>query len=298
MATPWRWMALSTQVHYDAEHKAPMSRREMVRTIALSIAFPMMGLLICYLVEVLLNVEIPRLASSLINLIFVGFAAFFLFPRVFGIPFGKTEPRELNKRIGFYIPNFAWRHVLLGATLALCTLSGMLIASMIVGGYELDFGNITLTHLVFSLNPGIWEEFFYRGVVMVTLLRFTKSLKRAAIIQVVLFGLCHIKGADIQSLVDIVSVMILGAGFTYAAYKTRTLVAGIVFHYLHDAFLYLVQLPGGVYTGPMENAVFYAALWSMTGLGCLITKIAAERFKVHASTEPYALEGVITARLE
>lgn len=289
MATPWRWIALSTQVHYDAEHKAPMSRRELVRTIALSTAFPAMGLLICYLAEVLLNIEIPRLASSFINLIVAGFAAFFLFPRVFGIPFGNTEPRELNKRIGFYIPNFAWRHVVLGAALALCTLSGMLIASMIIGGYELDFGNITLTQLVFSLNPGIWEEFFYRGIMMVALLRFTKSLKRAAIIQVVLFGLCHIKGADILSLVDIVSVMILGAGFTYAAYETRTLVTSIVFHYLHDAFLFFVQLPGRVYTGPMENAVFYAALWSMTGLGCLITKIAAERFKARAPTELYAL---------
>jgi len=174
----------------------------------------------------------------------------------------------------------------------------MLIASIIIGGYELDFSNITLTQLVFSLNPGIWEEFFYRGVVMVALLRFTKSLKRAAVIQVVLFGLCHIKGADIQSLVDAVSVMILGAGFTYASYETRTLVAGIVFHYLHDAFLFFVQLPGGVYAGPMENAVFYAALWSMMGLGCLITRFAAERFKVRAPTEPYALESVLTARLK
>jgi len=289
---------LSTQVHYDAEHTAPMSRREMVRTIALSIAFPALGLLICFLVEAFLKIEIPRLASSLINLVVAGFAAFFLFPRVFGIPFGKTEPRDFNKRIGFYIPNSAWRHIALGAALALCTLSGMLIASMIVGGYEPDFGNITLTHLVFSLNPGIWEEFFYRGIMMVALLRFTKSLKRAAVIQVVLFGLCHIKGADIQSLIDIVSVMVLGAGFTYAAYETRTLVAGIVFHYLHDAFLFFVQLPGRVYTGPMENAVFYAALWSMTGLGCLITKIAAERFKVRAPTELYALESVLTARSE
>jgi membrane protease YdiL (CAAX protease family) len=289
---------LSTHVHYDTEHTAPKSRREMVRVIALTTAFPVMGLLICYLAEVLLKIEIPRLTSSLINLIVVGFAAFFLFPRVLGIPFGKTEPRELNKRIGFYIPNLAWRHIVLGATLASCTLSGMLIASMIVGGYELDFSNITLTQLVFSLNPGIWEEFFYRGIMMIALLRFTKSLKRAAVIQVVLFGLCHIKGTDIQSLIDAVSVTILGAGFTYAAYKTRTLVAGIMFHYLHDAFLFFVQLPGGVYTGPMENAVFYAALWSLMGLGCLITRFAAERFKVRAPTELYAFESVLTVRLD
>jgi len=270
----------------------------MVRVIALSTTFSAMGLLICFLVEVFLNIEIPKLISSLINLIVVGFAAFFLFPQVFGIPFGKIKPRDLNKRIGFYIPNFTWRHIVLGAILALCTLSGMLIASMIIGGYELNFSNITLTQLVFSLNPGIWEEFFYRGILMIALLRYTKSLKRAAVIQVVLFGLSHIKGADIQSLIDVVSVIILGAGFTYAAYKTRTLVTGILFHYLHDAFLFFVQLPGGVYTGLIENAIFYAALWSMMGLGCLITRFAVERLKVRAPTELYAIESVLTARLE
>lgn len=291
-------MALSTHVHYDTELTVPKSRREMVRVIALSTTFLGMGFLICFLVEVFLNIDIPKLISSLINLIMAGFAAFFLFPRVFGIPFGKINSRDLNKRIGFYIPNFAWKHIVLGAILAFCTLSGMLIASMIIGGYELNFSNITLTQLVFSLNPGIWEEFFYRGILMIALLRYTKSLKRAAVIQVVLFGLSHIKGADIQSLIDVVSVIILGAGFTYATYKTRTLVTGILFHYLHDAFLFFVQLQGGVYTGLIENAIFYASLWSMMGLGCLITRFAVERLKVRAPTELYAIKSVLTARLE
>lgn len=285
-------MDLGTHAHYSIEETAFKSRREIFRAIVLTASFPMIGFGICLLAEVFLKIEIPRLTSSLINLLVVGFSALFLFPRVFGIPFGRTRPGDLNKRIGFHIPDLAWRHIVLGATLALCTLSGILIASMIIGGYELNFDNITLTHLVFSLNPGIWEEFFYRGILMVVLLRLTRSLKRAAVIQVVLFGLLHTRGVDVQSLIDVVSVMILGAGFTYAAYKTRTLVTGIMFHYLHDAFLFFVRLPGGVYTGLLENVVFYASLWAMVGFGCLITRFAVERFEIRAPTELYAFERV------
>jgi len=266
--------------------------KEKVRPIALTIAFPGMGFLICLLVEMFFKIEIPKLISSSINLVVAAFAAFFLFPQVFGIPFGRIKTRDFNKRIGLYLPDSAWKHILLGVILALCTLSGMLIASILTGKYALDFGTITLTQSVFSLNPGIWEEVFYRGILMMLLLRFTKSLRRAAIIQVVLFGLLHVKGGDIPALFEVISVTIIAIGFTYTAYKTRSLIAGIVFHYLHDAFLFFVQPPGGVCTGVADKVLLYAILWSMVGLGCLVTKFVAEKLKVRASTDLYILEQV------
>ena len=265
---------------------------EKVRPIALTIAFPAMGFLICLLVEMFFKIEIPKLVSSIINLVVGAFAAFFLFPQVFGIPFGKIKTRDFNKRIGLYLPDSAWKHILLGVILALCTLSGMLIASILTGKYVLDCGTITLTHLVFSLNPGIWEEVFYRGVLMMILLRFTKSFRQAAAIQVVLFGLSHAQGADIPALFEVISVTIIAIGFTYTAYKTRSLIAGIVFHYLHDAFLFFVQPPGGIYAGVVGKVLLYAILWSMVGLGCLATRFAAEKFKACASTDLYVLEGL------
>jgi hypothetical protein len=65
--------------------------------------------------------------------------------------------------------------------------------------------------------------------------------------------------------------MILAAVFVYTAYKTRTLIAGIVFHFLHDALLYLVQVPGGEYIGFGENLAFFLALWLMAGVACLLS---------------------------
>jgi hypothetical protein len=266
------------------------SRKEVVRIAALTLAVPGMGFLICFFMENFLNFEISKLICSVINLVVVSFWVFLLLPNVLGIPFGKIKTRDFNELIGFHPPNYAWKHILLGVILAVFTLSGMLIASFMTGKYVPDFSTVTLSHLVFSLNPGIWEELFFRGVLMIVLLRYTKSLRQAAIIQVALFGVAHIKGTDIQALIEVVSSMIMGAGFTYTAYKTRTLVTGILFHYLHDAFLFLVQLPSSAHTGFIDDMLFFALLWSMVGLGGLVTKVATEKFEVRASAELYTLE--------
>ena len=267
-----------------------ISRKEVVRVAALTLALPTVGFLICQLMKGFLHLEISKLICSVINLVVVSFIAFLLLPNILGVPFGKIKTRDFNKLIGFRLPNYAWKHILLGVMLAVFTLSGLLISSIMTGKYVADFSKVTLSHLVFCLNPGIWEELFFRGILMVVLLRYTKSLRQAAIIQSAFFGFAHIKGADIHALIEVVSLMIMGAGLTYTAYKTRTLVTGIAFHYLHDALLYLVILPRGASTGFVDNMLFYALLWSMVGLGCLITKVATEKFEVRASTELYTLE--------
>jgi len=123
---------------------------------------------------------------------------------------------------------------------------------------------------------------------MIILLRITRSLEKAFIIQVVLFGIFHIKyGLNVQSLVDAISVILIAIGFTYVVYKTRTLIAAIIFHILHDSFLFVVQLPDGVYQGFADNALFYAGLWVMVGIGILITKIATDKLQVQAKEPLY-----------
>ncbi|MBN2433578.1 MAG: CPBP family intramembrane metalloprotease [Acidobacteria bacterium] len=263
------------------------SIRGTIRAVALSIAAPAFGFLLFLLVRLFLKVEVPRLTMSLVNLAVAAFIAFVLFSRVFGVPFGKVAPGEFVCRIGLLPPPGAWKHALLGVVLAACTLGGMLAASFLTGRYVLNWDTLNLTHVVFSLNPGIWEEVFYRGVMMIALLGLTRSLPRAFMIQVVVFGLAHIKGVDLLAMVEVVSVMVIGAGFTYAVHKTNALLAAMIFHFLHDAFLFLVQLPDGVYTGLMENALFYALLWLMVGVGCMLTKVAADRWGVTAPRDLY-----------
>jgi membrane protease YdiL (CAAX protease family) len=166
----------------------------------------------------------------------------------------------------------------------------MLVGSLLTGRYVLDWSTVSVSHAVFSLNPGVWEEFFYRGMIMVVLLKTTKSLRRAAIIQIVLFGLAHVKGVDLQVWLDVVSVMIIAVAFTYAAYKTRTLIAGTVFHFLHDTLLFLVQVPKGQSFGFAASASWYAALWIGVAIACLFIKLATDKLGVQAQSELYPIE--------
>lgn len=266
--------------------------RNTVRPVALTLFAPTAGFLFILLLEVFLDIELSKLLSSIVNLVVVALIAFLIFPKRLGIPFGRIDTREFLQRIGLYLPDSAWKHVVLGLSLAVCTLSGMLLASVLTSAYVMDTGEINLPHLVFSLNPAVWEELFYRGVLMILLLRHTRSLRRASAIQAVLFGMAHIKGLDAWAFIDAFTVIVVSIGFTFAAYETRSLVAGVTFHYFHDALLNFVQIPATVDPGATHKALFYVILWVMVGIGCVVTKLAVDKFGVRAPIELYNLGSV------
>ena len=241
--------------------------RSKIRPIILSMVAPAAGFTLLFLLEMSLGVDFSRQTKSLINLVLVAVIAFYVFPRWLGIPFGRVETQDFLRRVGFYVPEDPWKHVLLGLVLAACTLSGMMVASILSGGYVLDPSTISFQHLLFSLNPALWEELFYRGVLMVWLLRLGQPLRRAFLTQLALFGVMHVKGFGLLDLVDIFSVTVIAVGFTYAAYKTGSLLTGVVFHYFHDALLYFVQVPGAELAGLTDNAVFFGCTWLMVGVG-------------------------------
>lgn len=273
-----------------AESKRSVSgslRRDLVRPIAVALVFVSPGFLIRLLLKMAFDVEISTLFASVLNFGLAAIGALVVFPLGLKQPFGKLSLAEYTHRLGFYLPAKVWKHIALGVVLALCTLGGMLAGSLITGRYVLDRRVFSLEHLVFSLNPGTWEEFFFRGIIMVVLLQRVRTLRQAALIQIVLFGLTHIKGLDLTAWLDVLSVIILAAAFTYTAYKTRTLVAGIVFHFLHDSLLYVVQVPGGEYIGLWENLAFFVGLWVMVGAACLVVKVATKSLGVQTGTELY-----------
>lgn len=280
------------RIIYSGWEKNMENLRNTVRPIALTFFAPTAGFLFILLLEMLLKIEVSKLLSSLFNLIVVALIAFLIFPRRLGIPFGRIDTREFLRRVGLYPPDGAWKHAVLGLSLAGCTLSGMFLASVLTGSYVMDAGTINLPHLVFSLNPALWEELFYRGVLMILLLRRTRSLRRASAIQIAVFGMAHVKGLDAWAFVDAFTVIVISLGFTYVAYKTRSLVAGVTFHYFHDALLKFVQVPATVDPGAAHRALFFVILWVMVGIGCAVTKFAVEKFGVRAPTVLYNSESV------
>jgi len=76
-------------------------------------------------------------------------------------------------------------------------------------------------------------------------------------------------------------------GFIYTAYKTRSLVPSILFHFLHDTFLFVVQVSRNAALSNAQDAVFFVSLWVSIGVWCLATKVSAKRFGVQEKEELY-----------
>lgn len=263
---------------------------DVMQAVALSVVFVSAGFMLRSMIKVFFDVELSKDIASVLNFGLAIVGAYFVFPKLLKQPFGEVSLSEYSRRMGVYWPSDAWKHIMLGVILACCTLVGLLVSALLSGRYVVDWSTLSFSHTLFSINPGVWEEFFFRGIIMLVFLKLTKSVRRAAIIQIVLFGLSHLKGFEFWSLVDMVSVGVIAIAFTYAAYKTRTLIAGMVFHFLHDTFIYFVQVPGAELQSFSENLVFYAILWVMVGVACWIIKMAAEKFGVQADTELYQIE--------
>ena len=268
-------------------------RVDIVRPIALAWVCITFGSLVSLVLKLTIGVRISKLTASAVTFLVAVLCAFLLFPKILQQPFGKLDLRSYLRRLGFYVPKGAWKHIALGTLLAALTLAGMLIGSLLSGRYALDPETINITQILLSLNPGIWEEFFFRGVIMFVFIKLTGSIGRAALLQVAVFGLAHVKGLDLWSWVDLISVMVIAGAFTYTAWKTRTLIAGITFHFLHDAFLFVPQLPGTESTSVVEKLAFYSCLWLAVAVGQVLVKVTSERMTVRAENELYALEKLV-----
>ncbi len=269
------------------------SLRFRIRSIALSVVFAMIGPVFVFLLTRLLGIELPKTQKGLIAFLVTSILSLSLFPKVFKIPFGKQLTiAEWLSRLGIFFPKKFTYHFLLGILLGVISLSGMLIASLITGKYEFNLGNLSPGHFVFCLTPAIWEEIFFRGVIMVVLISAFKNLRKAFWWQVSIFALCHFKSLSITGGIEIMSVFFIGITFTLLAVKTRCLIAGIVYHYIHDAFLYLVQNPRGEYYGFQDQFTFYVFLWSAMLINIIIINLATDGLKIKGNRRIYAIDSI------
>lgn len=264
-----------------------------IRSIALSVVFTMIGPVLVFLSTKLLHIELSKIQKGLIAFLITSILSLSLFPKVFKIPFGKQQTiAGWLSSLGIYFPKKFTYHILLGILLGIISLSGMLIASLITGEYEFDLRNLSPGHLVFCLTPAIWEEIFFRGVIMILLISAFKNLRKAFWWQVSIFALCHFKFLSITGGIEILSVFIIGITFTFLAVKTRCLIAGMIYHYIHDAFLYLVQNPGGEYHGFQDQFTFYVFLWSAMLINIIIINLASDGFKIMGKRRIYTIDSI------
>ena len=142
----------------------------------------------------------------------------------------------------------------------------------------LDWSFLPPLRWVKGLTRGIWEEVFFRGIILGLFFRFNNK-KKAIFYSTFLFAIIHLNTfpPDIETLIDILSIFFMGLVFTYLVLKTGSLLSGIIFHYVHDIFVLLVQNTPGT-NKVIELSLFYTFLWAALGIGVFATKKIVERW--------------------
>lgn len=208
----------------------------------------------------------------------LGFLALYLMPYVIGLPNGRKSFKEYAQDIRLIPLTPLGRNILLGLLMAALTLSSILLVSLLTRHFVFDWSMVPALRWIKGLTRGIWEEVFFRGIILVLFMR-TFPRRRAIFGSTFLFAVIHLNpmALSIEMLVDGVSIFLMGLLFTYLVLKTGALLPAIIFHYVHDIFVLLVQnTPGADET--LASALLYTFLWIALLIGAVLTKYIVERW--------------------
>lgn len=209
--------------------------------------------------------------------------ALYVMPRVFGLPNGRKSLQDYCRDIRLLPLRPLSRNVLLGLLMAALTLSGILLASLLTKHFVLDFSTVPALRWVKGLTRGIWEEVFFRGIILVLFMRLY-PLRRAVFLSSFLFAVVHLNPMALnpEMIVDAVSLFFMGLLFIYIILKTGSLLPAIIFHYIHDIFVLLVQNTPGA-DKVLAAVLLYSFFWIALVIGALLTKYIVEHWPVKES---------------
>ena len=212
-----------------------------------------------------------------------GVWALYVTPRLLGLPNGRKPFREYCTDICLLPITPLGRNILLGVLMAALTLSSILLASLLTKHFVLDWSFVPTLRWVKGLTRGVWEEVFFRGIMLAILIRFYGQ-RKAVLWMTTIFALVHLDIMDVtlEGIVDVVSIFFIGLLFVYLVLKTGSLLPAIVFHYVHDVFVLLVQNAPGA-SEPKASVLLYGFLWVALAVGAVLTKHIVERWPARQS---------------
>ena len=106
-------------------------------------------------------------APALLYFAALGVLALYLMPYVLGLPKGRKSLREYSYDIRLLPLQPVVRNILIGLLMAVLTLSSIYLASLLTGKFVLDWSLVPALRWVKGLTRGIWEEVFFRGIILV-----------------------------------------------------------------------------------------------------------------------------------
>jgi membrane protease YdiL (CAAX protease family) len=219
-----------------------------------------------------------KYTPALLYFFALGILALVVMPYLIGLPNGRKPLQDYCRDIRLLPLKPLGRNMTLGLLLAFLTLSAIFLASLVTGHFVLDWSTVPALRWLKGLTRGIWEEVFFRGIILVLFMRLYPE-RKAVFLSAFLFAVIHLNplGIDLKMIVDVVSIFFMGLLFAYVVLKTGSLLPAIIFHYVHDIFIYLVQnTPGADET--LASALLYGFLWIALLLGGFLTKIIVEHW--------------------
>jgi membrane protease YdiL (CAAX protease family) len=227
-------------------------------------------------------------AGALLYFVAAGIWALYVTPRLLGLPHGRRSFREYCADIRLLPVAPLERNILLGVAIAALTLSSILLASLLTQHFVLDWSTVPGLRWVKGLTRGIWEEVFFRGIILVILLR-VQGPRSAVLLSASIFAVVHLSAISPEVVVDVVSVFFIGLLLAYLVLKTGSLLPAIVFHYTHDIFVNLVQNTPGA-NEKSASVLLYTFLWIALAIGAGVTKLVVEHWPARKPVYPEVFE--------
>jgi len=240
-----------------------------------AIAFTAVIYVLLGFLERLPGVVIP----PLLYFVALGFLALYLMPYVLGLPSGRRSLRDYCRDIRLLPVRPVGRNVLLGLMLAGLALSSILLASLLTGHYVFDWRTVPALRWIKGLTRGIWEEVFFRGIILVLFMRVFAQQRKAVFWASFLFAMVHVNvmALSVDMIADVVSVFFIGLLLAYLVLETGSLLSGIIFHYVYDIFVLFVQNTPGA-DEPLASILLHGSLWVAIALGALLTRYVVARW--------------------
>lgn len=258
---------------HDTTPSTPEFNTPLAKRPQFAIALTAVGYALLSLLEL---VPAGKVLPPLLLFFTLGVVALVLMPFVLGLPNGRKPFREYCRDIRLLPVQPLGRNVLLGLLLALLTLSSILLAALLTGHFALDWSLLPGMRWIKGLTRGIWEEVFFRGIVLVLFMRLYPR-RKAVLLSALVFAMLHLGVLSLEAFVDLLSLFFMALLFAYVVLKSGSLLPAMLFHYVHDIFVLLVQNTPGA-DPALALALLYGCLWAALALGALLTKVIVVRW--------------------
>ena len=201
-----------------------------------------------------------------------GIYLFLLVPFILKLPNDKNNYNEYMIDIGLKNTRPILYLVLIGLSCYIIFMFCQIVASILYGQYSFSITRVTPPdswNIITSINSGIYEEMLFRGLIITLLLKKYSELK-SIIISAILFGLLHILNlfnvgnsittADLFfSFGNVIWAFIIGLFYGFTFVKTKSVIPGIIVHYLGNTLLDLWVFMPNV---SVEIEVFFGIIFN------------------------------------